>query len=282
MSSQAGFVTNDGRLSAKALKRIFKDGVAPNKSAKKRKVAKAEHIEVPEEKIDEIPAPEPTKPLEEEARKKRCLDEAAEMYLDSCATAKELLMALAEATKVARNMKILEEFTAKGVERPEFTPFSGEAWERSNITHMIRKQRYGKDNDGERTPPISLLIGAHTSERDMADLVTAPEPADMSSASPLARFASQASDPIHGLETVDLTTGDAHGVPQPAPGHEIRHDQAPTHLSPYSPTPLTSASQARFTSQVADPIHGLTAVVPTTGGVIHALHPDPGHEIRHD
>ncbi len=78
----------DGRLSAKALKRIFKDGVAPKKSAKKRKVAKAEHIEAPEEKIDEVPAPEPTKPLDEEARKKRHLDEAAEMYLDSGATAK--------------------------------------------------------------------------------------------------------------------------------------------------------------------------------------------------
>jgi hypothetical protein len=144
------------------------------------------------------------------------------------------------------------------------------------------RTHYGKNNDGEHTPPISLLLEAHTSESDMADLVAAPEPADMSNASPSARFASQASDPIHGLETVDLTTGDAHSVPQPAPGHEIRHDQASTHLSPYPLTPLTAASQARFTSQVADPIHGLTAVVPTTGSVIHALHPDPGHEIRRD
>jgi hypothetical protein len=69
------------------------------------------------------------------------------MYLDSGATAKELLIALAEA-KVARNMKILAERAAKGVEWPELPPFSGEAWERSNIAHMIRKQRYSKDDNG--------------------------------------------------------------------------------------------------------------------------------------
>ncbi len=50
MSSQAGFVTKNGNISAKALKRIFKDGVVPKKSTKKTKVAKAEHIEAPEEK----------------------------------------------------------------------------------------------------------------------------------------------------------------------------------------------------------------------------------------
>jgi hypothetical protein len=52
MSSQAVFVTKNGNLSAKVLKRIFKDGVAPKKLAKKTKVAKAEHIEASEEKVD--------------------------------------------------------------------------------------------------------------------------------------------------------------------------------------------------------------------------------------
>jgi hypothetical protein len=41
MSSQAGFVTKNGNLSAKALKSIFKDGVGPTKLAKREKVAKS-------------------------------------------------------------------------------------------------------------------------------------------------------------------------------------------------------------------------------------------------
>jgi hypothetical protein len=55
MSSQAGFVTKNGNLSAKALKRIFKDGVAPKKLAKRQKVAKAKPIESQEEEYEEIP-----------------------------------------------------------------------------------------------------------------------------------------------------------------------------------------------------------------------------------
>ncbi len=126
MSSQAGFVTKNENLSVKALKRSFNEGFAPKKSATKEKVVKAEHIEAPEEKNDEIPDPEPTKLLDEQSKKRRRLDEAAEMYLDSGATAKELLEALAEA-KIARSMKILAERAAKGVEWPECPPFSGEA-----------------------------------------------------------------------------------------------------------------------------------------------------------
>ncbi len=45
MSSQAGFVTKNGNLSAKAFKRIFKDGVMPKKLVKRQKVAKAKAIE---------------------------------------------------------------------------------------------------------------------------------------------------------------------------------------------------------------------------------------------
>ncbi len=51
MSSQAGLVTKNENLSAKALKRIFKDGTVPKKLLKRPKVAKAEHIEAPEEKM---------------------------------------------------------------------------------------------------------------------------------------------------------------------------------------------------------------------------------------
>jgi hypothetical protein len=40
MPSQAGFVTKNGNLSAKALKRIFKDGIGPTKLAKRKKLQK--------------------------------------------------------------------------------------------------------------------------------------------------------------------------------------------------------------------------------------------------
>jgi hypothetical protein len=49
MSSLAGFVTKEGNLSAKALKRIFKDGVLPKKLAKRRKVAKAKPVYIENE-----------------------------------------------------------------------------------------------------------------------------------------------------------------------------------------------------------------------------------------
>jgi hypothetical protein len=50
MSSQAGFVTKNENHSAKALKRIFKDGGATKKPAKKQKAAKSESVRPPEEK----------------------------------------------------------------------------------------------------------------------------------------------------------------------------------------------------------------------------------------
>jgi hypothetical protein len=51
MSSQAGFVTTKNRnLSAKVLKRLFKDGVVPKKLPKRQRVAKVEPIEAPEGK----------------------------------------------------------------------------------------------------------------------------------------------------------------------------------------------------------------------------------------
>jgi hypothetical protein len=54
MSSQAGFVTKNGNLSANALKRIFKDGVVPKKSVKRAKVVKKEPIEAIEPPLMKI------------------------------------------------------------------------------------------------------------------------------------------------------------------------------------------------------------------------------------
>jgi hypothetical protein len=76
MSSQEGFVTKNGYLSAKALKRIFKDGVVPKKSAKKQRVIEAEPDEVYEEPLKEIPDLGFPKTSEKESEKRRCLKEA--------------------------------------------------------------------------------------------------------------------------------------------------------------------------------------------------------------
>jgi hypothetical protein len=54
-TSQAGFVTKSGNLSAKALKRVFKDGGVLKKSTKKQIVLEAEPDEVYEEPLKEIP-----------------------------------------------------------------------------------------------------------------------------------------------------------------------------------------------------------------------------------
>ncbi len=56
MSSQAGFVTKNGNLSAKALKRIFKDEVQPMKLPKRQKVARAEPSEAKKRENEEISA----------------------------------------------------------------------------------------------------------------------------------------------------------------------------------------------------------------------------------
>ncbi len=76
-TSQAGFVTTNGNLSAKALKRILKDGVGPTKSTKGKKVAKAKHLEDKEAEWEEIPIPKTSKRPVEVLDKKRRLVEAA-------------------------------------------------------------------------------------------------------------------------------------------------------------------------------------------------------------
>jgi hypothetical protein len=98
-----------------------------------------------------------------------------------------------------------------------------------------------------------------------------------------ARFTSQVADPIRRLATVVPTTEGVIHALQPDPGHAIHHDQASAQpIFVPIPRPLAATATTRFTSKVADPIHGLTAVVPTTRGVVHALQPDPGHAIHHD
>ena len=114
MSSQAGFVTKNGNLSAKALKRIFKDGVGPKKLAKRQKVAKAKHLEDQEAEWEEFPAPKTVKRSVEDLDKKRRLQEAAENFVKRGATQKELLAALAEA-KIVQNTKNKAEIVTSNV-----------------------------------------------------------------------------------------------------------------------------------------------------------------------
>jgi hypothetical protein len=47
-------VTKNGILSAKALKRIFKDGVQPKKLPKRQKIVKAEPTKAPEKKMKKL------------------------------------------------------------------------------------------------------------------------------------------------------------------------------------------------------------------------------------
>ncbi len=95
----------NGNLSAKALKRIFKDGIGPTKLAKRRKVAKAKHLEDKEAEWEEIPLPKTSrKPVEVSDKKKR-LQEATKKFLESGASAKELIAAIAEAEAAQKRKK---------------------------------------------------------------------------------------------------------------------------------------------------------------------------------
>jgi hypothetical protein len=75
-SSQAGFVTKNGNLSAKALKRFFKDGVQPKKIPKRQKVARAEPSEAKEGENEEISAPDTFRGSVEDLNKKKRHQEA--------------------------------------------------------------------------------------------------------------------------------------------------------------------------------------------------------------
>ncbi len=121
MSSQAGFVTKNGNLSAKALKRSFKDGIGPTKLAKREKVAKAKHLEDQEEEWEEIPIPNTSKRPVEVLDKKRRLQEATEILITCGANTKELLSALEAAQTAQRTSNITEDVTSK-VSRPPNSP----------------------------------------------------------------------------------------------------------------------------------------------------------------
>ncbi len=60
----------NGNLSSKALKRIFRDGVAQRKLPKRQKVAKPEPDEAPKDKTKEISSLEAFKRSEENLEKK--------------------------------------------------------------------------------------------------------------------------------------------------------------------------------------------------------------------
>ncbi len=90
-------MTKNGNLGAKGIKRIFKSGVMPKKSAKRPKIAKAKPIEAQEAELKEIPVSKTIKCSEEELKKKRRLQEAVEKLMKCGASTKELLSALTAA-----------------------------------------------------------------------------------------------------------------------------------------------------------------------------------------
>ncbi len=114
-------MTKKGNLSAKALKRKFKDGGVQKKSAKKQRMLKAKPDEVFDEPPTEIPHLNFPRTSEEEFEKRRRLNEAVENYFESGATAKELLAALSDAN-IKRAMKIMEENRAAGMHQPPPSP----------------------------------------------------------------------------------------------------------------------------------------------------------------
>ncbi len=122
MSTQAGVFTKNENLSAKALKRIFRDGGVSKKSGKKQKAAKSESADLPKEKIEEIPDLDiPRWPGEELEKRRRLQQEAAENFVKCRATPKEQLAALSEA-KFKRHMKIMTENEAVGLYQPPPSP----------------------------------------------------------------------------------------------------------------------------------------------------------------
>jgi hypothetical protein len=136
---------------------------------------------------------------EEELEKKRHLQEAAENFVKSGASTKELLAALAEA-EIGRNTKTLaNRVTANVTMPPDSPPCSLEAWDRSNLAYRIQKQLGCKD-DGGLTPPISQLFNECMPLSDVAPLVAATEePSKVSLASSFSgSMMSQAPNPSLG------------------------------------------------------------------------------------
>ncbi len=85
------------------------------------------------------------KTSDEEVEKRRRLEEATKI-LESGASAKELLAALAEADTARETKLYAESVTSNVLMPPDSSPCSLEEWERANLEHMIQEQRYGKDN----------------------------------------------------------------------------------------------------------------------------------------
>jgi hypothetical protein len=128
----------NGNLSAKAIKRIFKDGVMPKKSAKRPKVAKAKPIEAQEAEFEEIPVSKTIKCSEEELKKKRRLQEAVENLMKCGANIKELLSALAAAQTTERTSIVAVDVTLGASMPPDSPLYSLEAWEKANLADRIQ------------------------------------------------------------------------------------------------------------------------------------------------
>jgi hypothetical protein len=199
MSSQDEFVTKDGRLSAKGLKRSFKDGVLPKKSAKRPKVAKAKPIEAQEVEFEEIPVSKTIKGSEEELKKKRRLQEAVETLVKCGANTKELLSAFAAAQAAQRTSFVAEDVTSSVSMPPDSPPHSLEEWQRANLERVIQNPRDGKD-DGGLTPPMSRLLSECIPFSDVAAVVAATEQSKASLASVLS-VSTRPAPQIHNLRT---------------------------------------------------------------------------------
>jgi hypothetical protein len=128
-------------------------------------------LEAQEEELEEIPVPNTFEwSDEEESEKRRRLQEAAENFVKSGASTKELLTALAEA-EINQSTKILADRVTTNVTMPpDSPPLSLEAWRNSNLADRIQDQRGGKD-DGGLTPPIALLFNECVPLNDVAALV---------------------------------------------------------------------------------------------------------------
>ncbi len=151
--------------------------------AKRQKVAKPKHLEDQEAEWEEIPVPKAFKRSVEDLDKKRRLQEAAENFVKSGATQKELLAALAEA-KIAQNTKNKAEIVTSNVLLQTSSTCGLEEWQRANLERTIQDPRDGK-NDGGLTPPISRLLSECIPLSDVAAVVAATEQSKASLASVL-------------------------------------------------------------------------------------------------
>ncbi len=175
--------------------------------------------EAPKDKTEEISSLEAFKRSEENSeKKKKRLQEAAKVLVNSGATQKELLAALAEAVTARETKTFAESVTSNVFMHPDSPPNNLEAREYAIRAQRIQEQHFGKDADGQ-TPPISQLLNKGIPVSDVAPSVAATSPANVLFTSSFSGYTSQAPHPSFGGAAVDPAFGIAHCALQPTPGH---------------------------------------------------------------